>query len=44
MTDLINGKLTFHQYLTPYPPAEDIHNILEFDPYALEDALASASI
>ncbi len=44
VTDLINGKLTFHQYLTPYPPAEDIHNILEFDPYALEDALASASI
>jgi len=43
LTDLIDGKLTFHQYLTPYPPAEDIHNILEFDPYALEEALASAS-
>lgn len=34
-TDLLNGKLVFHQYLTPYPPAEDIENILEFDPDAL---------
>jgi len=42
-TNLIEGKLQFHQYLTPYPPAEDIHNVLEFDPYALQDALASAS-
>ena len=29
VTDLLNGKITFHQYLTPYPPAEDILNILE---------------
>ena len=43
VTNLIDGKLTFHQYLTPYPPAEDIHNILEFDPYALESALAAAA-
>lgn len=34
-TDLLNGKITFHQYLTPYPPAQDIENILEFDPDAL---------
>lgn len=34
-TDLLNGKLTFHQYLTPYTPAEDIENKLEFDPAAL---------
>ncbi len=34
-TDLLNGKITFHQYLTPYLPAEDIENILEFDPDAL---------
>lgn len=34
-TDLLNGKLTFHQYMTPYTPAEDIENILEFDPDAL---------
>ena len=39
VTDLLNGKITFHQYLTPYPPAEDILNILEFDPNALSDAL-----
>ena len=43
VTNLIDGKLTFHQYLTPYPPAEDIHNILEFDPYALESALGAAA-
>ncbi len=43
VTNLIDGKLKFHQYLSPYPPAEDIHNVLEFDPYALRDALASAS-
>ena len=39
MTNLIDGKLRFHQHLTPYPPAEDILNVLEFDPYALESAL-----
>ena len=39
VTSLIDGKLQFHQYLTPYPPAEDILNVLEFDPYALEEAL-----
>ena len=39
VTSLIDGKLQFHQYLTPYPPAEDILNILEFDPNALSDAL-----
>jgi phage tail sheath protein FI len=39
-TDLLNGKITFHQYLTPFPPAEDIENILEFDPDALTAVLA----
>lgn len=43
VTDLINGKITFHQYITPFVPAEDIENIIEFDPYALESALAGAS-
>ena len=38
-TNLINGKLTFHQHLAPYVPAEDILNILEFDPEALTAAL-----
>lgn len=39
VTDLIDGKLRFHQHLSPYPPAEDILNTLEFDPYALKTAL-----
>ena len=30
-TDIIDGKMTFHQYLAPYTPAEDIEDILEFD-------------
>jgi phage tail sheath protein FI len=40
VTDLLNGKITFHQYLTPFPPAETIMNVLEFDPVALTTALA----
>lgn len=39
-TDLLNGKLTFHQYITPYTPAEDIEDIIEFDPHALTAALS----
>ena len=39
VTDLINGKLTFHQHLAPDVPAEDILNTLEFDPDALQSAL-----
>ena len=31
-TDLMDGKLKFHLYLTPPPPAEDIEFIMEFDP------------
>ncbi len=38
-TDLLNGKITFHQYLTPYPPAETIVNTLEFNADALTTAL-----
>jgi uncharacterized protein len=38
-TDLLNGKITFHQYLTPFPPAETIINTLEFDSDALTTAL-----
>lgn len=37
--DLLNGKLTFHQYITPFTPAEDIEDIIEFDPNALSGAL-----
>lgn len=39
VTDLLNGKITFKQYLTPFPPAETIVNVLEFDPAALSAAL-----
>lgn len=39
VTDLLNGKVTFHQYLAPYTPAEDIDNILEFDTDALSAAI-----
>lgn len=39
ITDILNGKVQFRQYLAPYPPAEDILNVLEFDPSMLETAL-----
>lgn len=39
VSDLLNGKITFHQHLAPYIPAEDILNILEFDTDALSSAL-----
>jgi hypothetical protein len=39
ITDIINGKIQFHQYLAPYTPAEDILNVLEFDPDMLSAAL-----
>lgn len=37
--DLLDGKITFHQYITPFTPAEDIEDIIEFDPDALSSAL-----
>ena len=37
--DLLDGKITFHQYITPFTPAEDIEDIIEFDPDALSTAL-----
>lgn len=39
VTDLLDGKIRFHQYLAPYTPAEDILNVLEFDTEALTEAL-----
>ena len=39
-TELLNGHITFHQYMTPFPPAEHIEDIIEFDPEALSTALA----
>lgn len=40
VTDILNGKIQFHQYLAPYTPAEDILNTLEFDPDMLSAALS----
>ena len=40
MTQILDGKIQFKQYLAPYTPAEDILNILEFDPTLLEAALS----
>lgn len=40
-TDILNGKVTFHQHLAPWVPAEDIVDILEFDPDALQSALTA---
>lgn len=37
--DLLNGVIRFHQYITPYPPAEAIEDMIEFDPEALSKAL-----
>ena len=39
MTDILDGRITFHQHLAPFTPAEDIVNILEFDPEALAAAI-----
>ena len=36
---VLEGKIVFRQYMAPYTPAEDILNILEFDPSMLESAL-----
>lgn len=40
VTDILNGKIQFRQYLAPYPPAEYILNVLEFDPSMLQAALS----
>lgn len=39
VTSVIDGKIVFQQYLAPYTPAEDILNVLEFDPSMIEAAL-----
>ena len=38
-TNLLNGCITFHKYMTPFGPAEDIEELVEFDPDALSTAL-----
>lgn len=39
-SQVIDGKVKFHQYLAPYTPAEYIENTLEFDRSMLETALS----
>lgn len=39
VANVIDGKIVFKQYLAPYTPAEDILNVLEFDPSMIEAAL-----
>lgn len=39
-SDPAAGQLTFRIYCTPYPPAEDIEAVLEFDTAALNAALS----
>lgn len=43
ITGLIDGKLQFRQHLAPYTPAEDIVNILAFDPDMLMSALTGGN-
>jgi len=39
VNDVLSGKLQFRQSLAPFTPAEDILNVLEFDPDILAAAL-----
>lgn len=39
INQVLNGKIVFRQYLAPYTPAEDILNVLEFEPSMIEAAL-----
>ena len=43
ITDILNGKIQFHQRLAPYTPAEDILNVLEFDPDMLKAAITGGA-
>lgn len=39
LTDILNGKIVFHQSIAAFPPAENIQNTLEFDPTMLQQSL-----
>lgn len=38
-TSLLNGSITFHKFMSPFNPAEDIEEVVEFDPNAISDSL-----
>lgn len=40
MTSILNGKVVFHQAITPYPPMQEIDNTLEYSTDMLKVALA----
>lgn len=40
VTSILDGKIKFHSYLAPYVPTEVIENEFEFNPLALQSALA----
>ena len=42
-TDLLNGILRFHIYITPPPPTEQIWGIFEFDPDYFETLFEAAA-
>lgn len=39
MTQILGGKIKFHERIATYPPMEDIENEFEFDPTILQAAL-----
>ncbi|MFC4403319.1 phage tail sheath family protein [Gracilibacillus xinjiangensis] len=39
ITNILNGRIQFIQKIAAFPPAENIVNVLEFDPTILENAL-----
>ncbi|BBF42004.1 phage tail sheath monomer [Lachnospiraceae bacterium KM106-2] len=41
--DVLNGKIQFYQHIAPYTPAEDIINVLEFDPTMIKNALSGGA-
>lgn len=43
ITDILDGKVVFHQYIAPYVPAKEIHNMVEFDPEMLRADLMQAA-
>ncbi len=40
VTSILDGTIKFHSYLAPYVPTEVIENEFEFNPLALQSALA----
>ncbi|KZL88713.1 phage tail sheath family protein [Clostridium magnum] len=43
LTDILNGKIQFIQKIAAFPPAENIINVLEFDPSTLQASLGGGN-